>query len=165
MKNTAVLYGSTTGNAEAVAKTIAKELDPAIFDVASQPFSEVHKYQNLVLGTSTLAIGDLQDDWDVFLPALVKTDLEGKNVALFGLGDADTYPDSFVDGMAIIYNAIKDKGCTIVGLTDTDGYEFDESKAVVNGKFVGLPLDEDNQSDLTEKRLKSWIERLKNGFS
>jgi len=53
----------------------------------------------------------------------------------------------------------------MVGLTDTDGYEFDESKAVVNGKFVGLTLDEDNQSDLTEKRLKSWIERLKNGFS
>ena len=165
MKDTAVLYGSTTGNTEIVAKIIAKELDAAIFDVTSQPVSEIHKYQNFVLGTSTLGIGDLQDDWDVFLPAFAKADLKGKTIALFGLGDADIYPDSFVDGMGIIYEAIKNKGCTIVGQVDTDCYEFDASNAVVDGKFVGLPLDEDNQSDLTDERIKAWIEQIKAEFS
>jgi flavodoxin I len=164
MKNTVVLYGSTTGNTEAVAKRIATELDAAIFDVVLQPVSEIPKYQNLVLGTSTLGIGDLQDDWDAFLPAFAKADLEGKNIALFGLGDADMYPDSFVDGMGIIYNAIKDKGCVIVGKTDTENYEFDDSKALVDGKFVGLPLDEDNQGDLTDERVKAWLEQLKTEF-
>jgi flavodoxin I len=165
MKNTAVLYGSTTGNTEAVAKKIATELDAAIFDVALQPVSEIHKYQNLVLGTSTLGIGDLQDDWDAFLPAFAKAELEEKNIALFGLGDADMYPDSFVDGMGIIYEAIKDKGCTIIGQTDIKGSECDGSEAVVDGKFVGLPLDEDNQGDLTDGRIKAWLEQLKTKFS
>jgi len=165
MKNTAVLYGSTTGNTEVVAKKIATELDAAIFDVASQPVSEIPKYQNLVLGTSTLGIGDLQDDWDAFLPSFAKTDLKGKKVALFGLGDADGYPDSFVDGMGIIYKAIKDKGCTIIGKTGTTGYEFDSSAAVVDGMFVGLPLDEDNQGNLTDGRIKVWLEQLKTEFS
>ena len=160
MKNTVVLYGSTTGNTEAVAKKIATELDAAIFDVASQPVSEIPKYQNLILGASTFGIGDLQDDWDVFLPAFSKTDLKGKTVALFGLGDADGYPDSFVDGMGIIYEAIKDKGCTIIGKTGTAGYKFDSSAAVVDGMFVGLPLDEDNESDRTKERVTTWITKV-----
>ncbi|MCG6190271.1 flavodoxin [Maribellus maritimus] len=164
MKNTVVLYGSTTGNTETIAKTIARELDAAIFDVATQPTSEIHKYQNLVLGTSTLGIGDLQDDWDAFLPAFKKTELAGKKIALFGLGDADMYPDSFVDGMGIIYKAIRDKGCIIIGQTDIDGYDFDDSSALVDGKFVGLPLDEDNQSDLTDERIESWVEQIKREF-
>ncbi len=165
MKNTAVLYGSTTGNTEAVAKKIATELDAAIFDVASQPVSEIPKYQNLILGTSTFGIGDLQDDWDAFLPAFAKAGLKGKTVALFGLGDADMYPDSFVDGMGIIYEAIKDKGCTIIGKTATAGYEFDSSVAVVDGMFVGLPLDEDNKGNLTEERITTWLARVKRGFN
>lgn len=165
MKNTAVLYGSTTGNTEVVAKKIATELDAAIFDVASQPVSEIPKYQNLVLGTSTLGIGDLQDDWDAFLPSFAKTDLKGKKVALFGLGDAGGYPDSFVDGMGILFESVKDKGCTIIGKTATAGYEFDSSAAVVDGMFVGLPLDEDNQGDLTEKRITTWLSQVKKEFN
>ncbi len=161
MKNTAVLYGSTTGNTEAIAKIIATELDAALFDVASQPVSEIHKYQNLVLGTSTLGIGDLQDDWDAFLPVFAKAGLEGKTIALFGLGDVEGYPDSFVDGMGIIYDAIKDKGCTIIGQTATNGYEFDDSRAVADGKFVGLVLDEDNQGNLTRNRLNNWIAEIR----
>jgi flavodoxin I len=42
-----------------------------------------------------------------------------------------------------------------------DGYEFNKSKAIVNGEFVGLVLDQDNQSDLTEERLEEWLERVK----
>lgn len=165
MKNTVVLYGSTTGNTEAVAKTIAHELDAAIFDVAARPISEIPKYQNLVLGTSTMGLGDLQDDWEAFLPVLEKAEFTGKKVALFGLGDAEGYPDSFVDAMGIIFNALKNKGCTIVGQVASDAYEFDDSAALTDGLFVGLPLDEDNESDLTEKRLKAWIELLKQEFS
>jgi len=47
------------------------------------------------------------------------------------------------------------------GLTSTDGYEHTESKAEVDGKFVGLMCDEDNQYDLSDDRAKAWVAQLK----
>lgn len=47
------------------------------------------------------------------------------------------------------------------GLTSTDGYEHDESKAEHDGKFVGLMCDKDNQYDESEDRAKKWVEQLK----
>ncbi|MFN9675593.1 MAG: flavodoxin FldA, partial [Microcystis sp.] len=55
-------------------------------------------------------------------------------------------------------------GGKTVGYWPTDGYDFNESKALKNGKFVGLALDEDNQSDLTEQRIKTWVAGLKGEF-
>ncbi|PIF05675.1 MAG: flavodoxin [Draconibacterium sp.] len=164
MSKIAILYGSDTGNTEAVAKQIAAKLEADIFDVAGNPKDKLTEYKNLILGTSTMGLGDLQDDWAMFIQELDRVDLTGKTIALFGLGDAEMYPDSFVDGMGEIYDTLKDKECKIVGQTDTDDYEFDASTAVVNGKFVGLPLDEDNQSDLTNERIETWVEKIKNEF-
>ena len=162
MEKTAIFFGSSGGVTESVAKQIAEKIgsEVDVFDVANTSVSEVEKYQNLILGTSTWGIGDLQDDWEGFLPDLAKTNLNDKTVALFGLGDGESYPDSFVDGIGTIYEEIKDKGCAIVGQVDTEGYNFDDSKAVYEGKFVGLPIDEDNESDQTESRINSWVEQL-----
>lgn len=166
MKNTVILFGSSTGNTESVAKEISKKLENAdVFDVASFSAPDVHNYQNLILGTSTWGIGDLQDDWESFLSNLSTEDLSDKTIALFGLGDCESYPDSFVDGIGIIYEEIKDKAGAIVGFVETEGFSFDDSKAVYNGKFVGLPLDEDNESDLTESRIDSWLEEILPHFS
>ncbi len=60
---------------------------------------------------------------------------------------------------------IEGKGCQLVGKVSTDGYEYDESRAEVDGQFVGLPLDEENQSNLTDERIKHWVEQLKNEFN
>ena len=38
-------------------------------------------------------------------------------------------------------------------------------KAVKNGKFVGLAIDEDNQSDLTDERIKIWVAQIKKEFA
>ena len=165
MSNTAVFYGSDTGNTEAAAKQIAEKLQADIFDVAGNPKDKLAEYKNLVLGTSTMGLGDLQDDWAGFIQELDEIDLTGKTVALFGLGDSDMYPDSFVDGMGEIYNTIKGKGCKIVGQVSTGSYEFDASTAVVDGEFAGLPLDEDNQGDLTDERIDAWVEKIKADFS
>lgn len=164
MSKTAVFYGSDTGNTESAAKRIAQKLQVDIFDVGSKPATQLDNYTNLILGTSTMGLGDLQDDWAGFISELERADLNGKTIALFGLGDADMYPDTFVDGMGEIYNAIKDKGCRIVGQVDTAGYEFDASIAVVEGKFVGLPLDNDNQNGLTDERINAWLEKIKTEF-
>lgn len=161
MKKTLVLYGSDTGNTETAAKQIADKLGADVVDVAKNPADKIADYEFLVLGTPTMGIGDLQDDWESFLPALADADLSGKTIALFGLGDADMYPDSFLDGIGTIYEAIKDKGCTIIGHVDAEGYVFDASTALIDDKFIGLPLDEDNESDLSEGRIEAWIEQLK----
>ncbi|MDX9776874.1 MAG: flavodoxin, partial [Petrimonas sp.] len=34
-----------------------------------------------------------------------------------------------------------------------------------NGVFVGLPLDEDNDADLTDERIEKWVESLKEHLS
>ena len=62
--------------------------------------------------------------------------------------------------MGAIYRAVKDKD-TVLGFTETDDYSFDDSEAVVDGHFVGLALDEDNESSLTEERIDRWVEQLK----
>ncbi|MBN2788047.1 MAG: flavodoxin [Paludibacteraceae bacterium] len=161
MNTTAVFYGSTTGNTETIAKQIAGKLNADIYNVADNPIDKIAEYQNLILGTSTWGLGDLQDDWDSFLPKLAKTDLTGKTIALFGLGDSSSYPDTFVDGMGAIFDAIKSKACTIVKVINTTDYNFSDSKAIVDGYFVGLPLDEDNESNLTNNRIDNWIEEIK----
>ncbi|MBN2167289.1 MAG: flavodoxin [Marinilabiliaceae bacterium] len=165
MKTTAVFFGSTTGNTETIAKQIAVKLNADIYNVADNPIDKIADYQNLILGTSTWGVGDLQDDWDNFLPKLAKTDLTGKTIALFGLGDGASYSDSFVDGIGTIYQSILYNGCKITGFVDTDGYGYEASKAEMNGKFIGLPLDEDNESILTNERVDKWVEQLKAEFN
>ncbi|MEI2580570.1 flavodoxin domain-containing protein [Scytonema sp. PRP1] len=54
-------------------------------------------------------------------------------------------------------------GCT-AGFWSTNGYDFNESKALNNGKFVGLALDEDNQFDLTQEGVKTWVVQVKKRF-
>ncbi|MFW5757644.1 MAG: flavodoxin [Bacteroidota bacterium] len=165
MKETAIFFGSSTGNTENASAIIAESLQADMFNVADNPADEMSKYKNLIFGASTWGIGDLQDDWETFISEVEKADLNGKVVAIFGLGDADAYPDSFVDAMGTIYNAIRDKGCKLIGMVDSSEYNFDESTALVDGKFVGLPLDDDNESNLTNQRIEKWVAQLKQELS
>jgi flavodoxin I len=164
MKKTAVFYGSSSGTTEDIAKRVAALLgvdDADVYNVGEASLSAVEPYEVLILGTSTWGAGDLQDDWDSFLPKLKKTDLSGKLVALFGTGDSSSFSDTFCDGLGIIYNALKGTGTGFIGAVAVDGYTFDDSAAVIDGRFVGLPLDELNESNLTDKRLAQWVEQLK----
>jgi flavodoxin I len=164
MKKTAVLYGSSSGTTEDVAQRIAGLLGVGakdIYNVGEASTGDVEAYEALILGTSTWGAGDLQDDWDGFLPKLKKASLAGKTIALFGTGDSSSFADTFCDGIGIIYGALKDSRAAFIGSVSVDGYTFDDSVAVVDGVFVGLPLDEINESDLTDQRIAQWVEQLK----
>ena len=162
MKKTGIFYGSSMGNTKTVAKQLAKALDADLYDVADNPSAALATHDNLIFGSSTWGIGDLQDDWEGFISTLGIADLNGRTVALFGLGDSSAYPDSFVDAMGTLYETIKNKGCKIIGATSTIGYDYDASTAEVNsGEFIGLALDDDNESELTDKRVNTWIELIK----
>ncbi len=161
MKSTIVVYGSSTGTCQAIAEKIAEKLGVKALDVTKFDADVVASHDNLLLGTSTWGAGELQDDWYDGIEVLKSADLSGKTVAIFGCGDAESYSDTFCGGMAELYNAAKEAGATIVGSVSTDGYTFDDSEAVVDGKFVGLALDDLNEEDKTEGRVVAWIEEIK----
>ncbi len=163
MEKVGIFYGSTTGNTEAVAKKIQQALgtdNAEVFDVSSAKAKDLEQFANLIFGTSTWGVGDIQDDFDSFLSEIKNANLENKKVALFGCGDQDSYPDSFVDGMGQVWEALQSKPCKLIGETEVNGYNYSASRAEVNGKLVGLAIDEDNQSNLTDNRIKEWIQSL-----
>ncbi len=168
MAKIAILYGSTSNNTENIAEVIAKKLidhDVDIFNVADIAADDIKNYSNLILGTSTWGLGDLQDDWDSFLSDFSNLNFSGKKIALFGLGDSMSYPDTFVDGMGTIYNEIADKGGVFIGSVETEGYSYDESTSVIDGKFIGLALDHDNESHLSKSRIENWIQVISPEFN
>ncbi|MFT5749645.1 MAG: flavodoxin I [Ancylomarina sp.] len=163
MAKIGLFYGPQEGSVEKVAKLVASKIDHVdlvkIKDVDVNSFDE---YDNIILGISTLgkhtwASENEGNDWDQFLPKLTGAVLKGKTVAIFGLGNHISYADFFVDAMGELFEVVKGTGATIVGSVSDEGYEFNESRAIVDGKFVGLPIDEDFEDDLTEERVDNWL--------
>jgi len=161
MKKTVVVYGSSTGTCQSIAETIASKLGVEAIEVTKFNADVVAANDNLLIGTSTWGAGELQDDWYDGVKVLKDTSLAGKTVAVFGCGDAESYSDTFCGAMAELYTAYPASGATMVGEVSTDGYTFDDSEAVVDGKFVGLALDDVNEDDKTEGRIDAWLEAIK----
>jgi flavodoxin I len=163
MAQIGIVYGSTSGNtakcAEIMQHLLGKDRADLI-DISKAGVDDLNRYPNLILGASTWGYGDLQDDWEGKMELLKKADLKEKTVALFGLGDADGYPSTFVDGMGEIYDSLVGCGVTPVGAWPTDSYSFDASTACRDNHFVGLALDEDNESDKTTGRIEAWLKQL-----
>jgi len=161
MSRIAIVYGSSTGATESVAEKVQASFDNAdLFNAESVSIEDLKPYDFLIFGASTTGVGDLQDDWEILLPKIEKMDFTGKKIALFGLGDSASFSTSFAGGMYVIYKALKNK-VEIVGSISTDGYTFDDSESIENGRFVGLALDEDNEYNETEGRIAKWTEELK----
>lgn len=160
-----IIYGSSMGNTEEVAKFISEKigLENEVLNISDTSADTINGFDKLILATSTWGSGDLQDDWDAF--DFSGLSLSGKVVAVFGLGDSQSYSDEFCNGMAKLYDAAVAAGANVVGSVSTDGYEFDGSEAVRDGKFVGLPLDAENESDKTEERVLAWLEQIKPSFA
>lgn len=102
-------------------------------------------------------MGDLQDDWEGFLPKAKGQNLAGKCVALFGCGDSSSYSDTFCDALATIKEEMDGTNCTFIGEVAAEDYGYEETRCEQGGKLIGLLLDEINESDKTGDRLDSWI--------
>lgn len=164
MKTIGIFYGSSSGVTESVAERIAAKLGVEaadVHDVASASVEEVAKYDVLLLGSSTWGAGDLQDDWYGFLDNLKTADLSGKLVALFGCGDSSSFSDTFCDAIGAIHAGLASTGCKFIGAVDAGDYSYDDSTSVVDGKFVGLALDEVNEDYKTDGRIEAWVKQLK----
>ena len=160
-----IIFGSSMGNTEEAAGFLAEKLglENELLNVANCDAAKLNGFDKLILGVSTWGTGDLQDDWDAFDFGGLK--LGGKTVAICGTGDAEGYADSFCGAMGKLYDEVVKAGANVVGAVSTDGYSFEESEAGRDGKFIGLPLDADNESDKTETRILAWIEQIKPHFS
>ena len=161
MEKTIVIYGSSTGTCQTIAETIAEKLGVEAIDVQNLKIDDINSNSNLILGTSTWGAGELQDDWYDGIKTLKTAGLSGKTVALFGCGDSESYCDTFCGGMKELYDAAIEAGANVLPGVSADDYNYDDSEAVVDGKFVGLALDDVNEDDKTEGRIDAWIDSIK----
>ncbi|HSM83335.1 MAG TPA: flavodoxin FldA [Nodosilinea sp.] len=168
MTKIGLFFGTQTGNTETLAAAIQAEFGGdgvvTLHDIADASPEDFADYACLIIGCPTWNIGELQADWEGFYDELEAVDFSGKQVAYFGAGDQVGYADNFQDAMGILAEKITGLGATTVGHWPTDGYDFDASRAVQDGKFVGLALDEDNQPELTRDRITTWVAQLKLAF-
>jgi flavodoxin I len=158
-----LFYSFSSGKTQYVAERIAREFGGAIESNDIEAFDE-SKYQNydlLIFGVSTWMAGGLSDYWEDVLPKFKGLNLKGKKIAIFGLGDQKGYPKNFGDAVGILAGVLEPLGAKLIGFTSTSGYEFQESAALRNGKFLGLMIDEDCQPGLSAERIKNWVKQIK----
>lgn len=169
MAKLGIFFGTDSGTTRLMAKKMAKRLGDEMCDkplnVNRINADDLLKYDALILGTPTYgegtvpgtATGVRDGSWQEFFPKLEKLNLSGKRIALYGLGNQDKYPERFADGLFELYSRLKACGAEIVGNWSTESYTFLQSRAVIDGKFVGLVLDQNNQALLSEERLATWL--------
>lgn len=167
MKKIGVFYGTTTGITTGIVDEVEFYLrkdEHEVYNVADG-IDELPNYENLILITPTYGVGELQVHWAKVADKLKTIDFTGKKVGLIGLGNQFAFGESFIGAIKILYDIVVKNGGEVIGFTSTDGYMFQESEAVVDGKFVGLAIDEGNQGDYTPERIENWLNEIKPQFN
>lgn len=167
MSKIGLFFATQTGKTEGITDIIKEQLGEKnvdVYNMANATASDFDSYSYLIIGSPTWDIGELPADWEAFFPELETMNFSDKTIAYFGTGDQVGYADNYMDAMGILEAKISELGGKTIGQWPTDGYDFDASKAVRDNKFVGLALDEDNQGDLTEDRIREWLKVVKPAF-
>ncbi len=164
MEAIGLFYGSDTGTTEDIIERIknafSKEIE--VHNIANSSKEDLEKYEKLILASPTWGSGDLQADWEDFENNLSKIDFSNKTIALVGLGDQESYSDTFCNSLSHLYEYVK-KG-KVVGKTSAEGYYFEDSDSVIDGEFVGLAIDDVNQDELTDERIEAWVKQIEGSF-
>lgn len=168
MKKIALIYWPKKGNVENTAQKISTLFDAGSIDIFTISDVETEKlpdYDLLIFGGSTIGADNWEDThttkWFAFFDALKKLDLTGTLAAIYGLGDQILYPEHFVDGMDTIRGELVATGARVIGAWPVEGYEHTDSKSIEGDHFIGLALDDDQQSELSDERISKWVEMLK----
>ncbi len=169
MAEIGLFFGSDDGNTESVAYRIQQRLGEsvcAVHDIADVTQLDFADYNKIILGIPTWDFGQIQSDWEEFWGDISEVDFSDKTVALYGLGDQFGYGDFFLDALGMLHDVVKANGAKIIGHWPTEGYEFDASKAKIADEdvFVGLGIDEDQQSELSATRLNAWCRQIHEQF-
>jgi flavodoxin I len=170
-----IFYGTSTGSTSDAAELIYEAFGA---DVAAEPVDvdtldkgaladAFGQHDALIVGTPTWNTGANTErsgtGWDELyyskMPAL-KAQLDGKKVAVFGLGDQVSYSENYADATGELWDVFQGLGCTMLGSWSQEGYEHDASKSIRGDKFCGLLLDAVNQEELTGERVQQWVAQL-----
>jgi flavodoxin I len=172
MSKIGLFFGPLKGSVHRVSEKVKSAFGEQVVEMISvndASASDLEKYDLIIFGISTVGKETWDSnysntDWSKFFPTISKVDYSGKKVAIFGLGDNVTYPNHFVNAMGVLAKELLKNGATIVGKVDPSSYEFEESEAVMDGMFIGLPIDEDFEPELTDERVANWVNTLKQAF-
>merc|ERR1712187_323234 len=160
MQAVGVLFATQTGNTEGVAGQIAEAIGVEAEDIGEYGAEDLSGFDGLIVGCPTWNTGADEyrsgTSWDDIIDEIKELSLDGKPVAVFGCGDSEGYGDNFCDGIEELHATFKAAGAKMIGYVDASGYNHEESKSVSGGKFLGLPCDEDNESDQTDDRVGAW---------
>jgi flavodoxin I len=172
MDKIGIFFGTETGTTRLIAKKIQKALGD---EIAAKPVNvnritpeEMLQYDALILGTPSYGVGEipgksagcLEPNWEEFLMQMQNPDFSGKRIAFFGLGAQERYADRFASSLMALYQVFKGRGAEIVGDWSTEGYTFDHSAAIIDGRFVGLVIDQRTQGMHTDERLATWLNQV-----
>ena len=173
MSKTALFFSPVGGNVDHVANKLGALIGKDkvdIIPVKEAGSKHVNQYDKLILLGSTVGTDHwnnetVPDEWPEFFMKIKDISFEKKKVAIVGLGNSFLYPAHFADGMAFHYEKLKKQKAKIYGEVDPEGYDFTDSESLnEDGLFCGLPIDEDNEPELTAERLENWINSLKSDF-
>lgn len=174
MDRIGIFFGTETGTTRLVAKKIHARLGDGL---AAKPLNvnriepaDMLQYDALILGTPSYGIGQmpgrtagcLEANWEEFLAKLpADADFSGKRIALFGLGAQERYAERFASSLRRLHDVLLDYGAEIIGGWPVEGYTFEHSASVIDGRFVGLVIDQRTQGMHTDARLDAWVEQVK----
>ncbi|NJB81685.1 flavodoxin [Wenyingzhuangia aestuarii] len=160
-----LFFGSDTGITEEITYDIVDAFENVeVKEISEASTKDFEKYDFIILGLSTWYDGDLQSDWEDFFEEFKTIDFTNKKVAIYGLGDQIGYAEYFIDGVGMLAEVILENGGEVIGKWPVKDYRHTESKAIIpddEDYFYGLALDNDNESDLNEERITTWIAQLK----
>lgn len=163
-----IYYATTTGKTEDIAQRLAAQLGSGVVikDVDGIGAAEdLCRGDVMICCTPTWNTGADSSRsgtaWDGLIDDIAGLTMAGKVVAIVGLGDSSSYSDYFCDAMEELYSAFRQAGARMVGMVDIDGYTFNASKSLINGKLCGLAIDEDSEPDLTDERINAWVAQLR----
>ena len=167
MTDILLVFGTDTGNTEEVAEKIQQQFSDAgqlveIIDVADCSADRIQQASMCIFGIPTWDFGGIQGDWEEFEEELKGAELADKKIALYGLGDQFGYGDYFIDAVGWLHEILEPMNADIKGYWPVTGYDFTDSRALSECKkyFYGLAIDDDQQFDLSDQRIYSWVQQL-----
>ncbi|MCI6989621.1 MAG: flavodoxin domain-containing protein [Campylobacter sp.] len=162
MAKNLLVYATKGGNSKIVGEYIAQKLGFEIKEAKDLDENDLKSYDGFIFLASTHGDGQIQNKFDNKLELLNKTDFENRPVALVGVGNIARHSFDFCSGISAFLPVLKK--AKLVGASNMDGYEITNSRAFVNGKFIGLVLNYPDDKKWQD-RVDIWINEIKKYFN
>lgn len=169
MSKMGIFVGTAGGTSMVIAEALMEEFGIQEDDVINmeEDFDDIEEqmmgYDVLFIGSSTWGQGDVHFSWvDPVLEIEDEDyDFSGKKVAFFGAGDCKKHGEEFCSALGKLHKTFTKAGAKPIGYIPVDGYKYEGTQSIIDGKFCGCAIDEHNESDKTQERIEMWIESVK----